>query len=90
MPDYKALYLDLMRSSEKAIRLLIETQQRCEEAIVSEAEPLSARDAAEIDRHKKGEADPLIRSPLFLSLRRRDPVKTLRLGVAGKMILRHR
>lgn len=53
MPDYKALYLDLMRSSEKAIRLLIETQQRCEEAIVSEAEPLSARDAAEIDRHKK-------------------------------------
>ena len=36
--DYKELYLYMMRQSEKAIRLLIEAQQTCEEKILA-AEP---------------------------------------------------
>ena len=31
MPDYKEMYLTLMRATEKAIRTLIEAQQQCEE-----------------------------------------------------------
>lgn len=31
MPDYKEMYLTLMRATEKAIRTLIEAQQECEE-----------------------------------------------------------
>ena len=31
MPDYKEMYLILMRATEKAIRTLIEAQQQCEE-----------------------------------------------------------
>ena len=29
--DYKEMYLTMMRASEKAIRILIEAQQKCEE-----------------------------------------------------------
>jgi len=36
MPDYKELYLEMFRASEKAIRELIRVQQACEEAILSE------------------------------------------------------
>ena len=31
MPNYKELYLHMMRETEKAIRILIEAQQVCEE-----------------------------------------------------------
>ena len=31
MPDYKEMYLTLMRETEKAIRILVQAQQRCEE-----------------------------------------------------------
>ena len=31
MPDWKAMYLSLMRDTEKAIRILEEGQQKCEE-----------------------------------------------------------
>ena len=31
MPDWKAMYLPLMRDTEKAIRILEEGQQKCEE-----------------------------------------------------------
>ncbi len=31
MADYKEMYLSMVRASEKAVRVLIEAQQRCEE-----------------------------------------------------------
>ena len=31
MPDYKELYLAMMRETEKAIRILVEAQKTCEE-----------------------------------------------------------
>ena len=37
MPDYKELYLTMMRASEKAIRVLIEAQQECEERYLNAA-----------------------------------------------------
>ena len=36
--NYKEMYLTMMRASEKAIRILIEAQQACEEMYLS-AEP---------------------------------------------------
>ena len=30
MPDYKEMYLHLMRETEKSIRILIEAQRECE------------------------------------------------------------
>ena len=36
MPDYKELYLTMMRASEQAIRILIQAQQDCEERYLSE------------------------------------------------------
>ena len=38
MADYKKLYLEMMRASEKAIRILIEAQQKCEEELLAEPE----------------------------------------------------
>ena len=38
MPDYKELYLQLMRATEKSIRILVEAQQNCEEKILQEEE----------------------------------------------------
>lgn len=38
-PDYKELYLSLFRASEKAIQILIQAQQMCEEEILSAGEP---------------------------------------------------
>ena len=39
MADYKEMYLHLMRSTEKAIQILIEAQQACEEMYLSTTEP---------------------------------------------------
>ena len=39
MPDYKELYIKMMRASEQAIRILIKAQQECEELYVSGPEP---------------------------------------------------
>ena len=36
--DYKELYLNLFRATERAINTLIEAQQRCEEQILQEAD----------------------------------------------------
>ena len=36
MPDYKELYLTMVRASEKAIRILIEVQQACEERVMDD------------------------------------------------------
>ncbi|MDE6260074.1 MAG: hypothetical protein K2M42_04325 [Oscillospiraceae bacterium] len=38
MPDYKEMYLHLMRNTEKAIQILIEAQRDCEEMYLSASE----------------------------------------------------
>ena len=38
MPDYKELYLKMMRASEDAIRILINAQQECEELYLQSAD----------------------------------------------------
>ena len=38
MPDYKEMYLTMMRAAEEAIRLLIEAQQKSEELYLSAAD----------------------------------------------------
>ena len=38
MPDYKELYLHLMRKTEAAIRTLEEGQQECEEQYLAQSE----------------------------------------------------
>lgn len=35
MPDYKEMYLKMVRASERAIDLLIEAQRECEEMYLS-------------------------------------------------------
>ena len=42
MPDWKELYLTLMRDTEKAIRILEEAQLKCEELYLQEEDPQSA------------------------------------------------
>lgn len=39
MPDYKEMYLIMARATEKAIRILTESQQRAEEIYISGQEP---------------------------------------------------
>lgn len=39
MPDYKEMYLTMTRAMEKAIRIIIEAQQVCEELYLSDGEP---------------------------------------------------
>lgn len=41
-PDYKALYFELFRASEQAVRLLCEAQQRAEQQVM-DAEPPALR-----------------------------------------------
>lgn len=40
MPDYKEMYLHLMRETEKSIRILIEAQQECERLYLESKEPV--------------------------------------------------
>ena len=39
MPDYKEMYLHLMRETEKSIRILIEAQRECERIYLEAEEP---------------------------------------------------
>ena len=39
MPDYKEMYLTLMRETEKAIRTLTEAQRACEELYMKDEGP---------------------------------------------------
>lgn len=39
MPDYKEMYLTMVRASEDAINSLIAAQQKCEEMYLASAEP---------------------------------------------------
>lgn len=38
MPDYKEMYLEMMRAAEKAINLLVAAQRQCEESYISAPE----------------------------------------------------
>lgn len=40
MPDYKEMYLKMMRATEKAIHILIESQREAEEIYISEPDPV--------------------------------------------------
>lgn len=39
MPDYKEMYLTLMRETEKAVRILTEAQKTCEELYLKDEGP---------------------------------------------------
>jgi len=39
MPDYKEMYLHLMRETEKSIRILVEAQRECERMYLEAEEP---------------------------------------------------
>ncbi len=39
MPDYKTLYITMVRKMEKAINILIEAQRKCEELYISTQDP---------------------------------------------------
>lgn len=39
MPDYKEMYYTLFRASEKAVNILLEAQQRCEEMYLDSPRP---------------------------------------------------
>ena len=39
MPDWKEMYLHLMRETERAVRILTEAQQTCEELYMRSGEP---------------------------------------------------
>ncbi len=39
MPDYREMYLEMVRATEKAINILIAAQQKCEDLYVEAAEP---------------------------------------------------
>ncbi len=41
MPDYKELYLKMVRASEEAIRILIKAQQDCEELYLQDTDDQS-------------------------------------------------
>ena len=38
MPDYKEMYLTMVRASENAINMLIEAQRKCEDLYLSDSE----------------------------------------------------
>ena len=39
MPDYKELYLTMIRETEKAIQILTYAQQKCEDLYLNDLEP---------------------------------------------------
>lgn len=47
MPDYKEMYLTMVRASEEAINILIAAQQRCEELYLSSEEDIPDSQRAE-------------------------------------------
>ncbi len=38
MPDYKEMYLTMLRASEEALQIIIEAQKKCEEMYISNDE----------------------------------------------------
>ncbi len=41
MPDYKEMYLKMMRATEEALDVLIAAQRECEELYISDPEPFA-------------------------------------------------
>ena len=39
MPNYKEMYLKMLRASEQAVNILITAQQECEELYISSPQP---------------------------------------------------
>lgn len=52
MPDYKEMYLTMLRASEQAVGILIAAQQECEELYMSSPEPESTVVLLPIERKK--------------------------------------
>lgn len=52
MPNYQEMYLHLMRETERAVRILIQAQQDCEEMFLDSPEPSLIR----LDPPSGGEA----------------------------------
>ncbi|MBR1689892.1 MAG: hypothetical protein IJ713_03850 [Oscillibacter sp.] len=65
MPDWKEMYLHLMRETERAVRILTEAQQHCEELYLDAPVPrlivLSPEAAAPCDA--PGDATPDVDAP---------------------------
>lgn len=60
-PDYKELYFSLFRASEKAIRILIQAQQECEEQVLSAGETETAQEQGSAPTLPEAAApDPLV------------------------------
>lgn len=58
MPDYKELYLQLFRATEKAVELLIEAQRCAEEAYLSAEEPEPGGSCAAGNMRTQNETGP--------------------------------
>lgn len=63
MPDYKKMYLTMVDAAERAMAVLIEAEQSCEELYVNAAEP------ALIELPKKADAEKNERLPLASCVR---------------------
>ena len=44
MPDYKELYYEMVRASEKSINILIEAQQKNEESVIADSKTVKKED----------------------------------------------
>ena len=55
MPDYREMYLKMMRASEQALRILIKAQQECEEMYLSAADETEEKEKPS----PEGEGGPL-------------------------------
>ena len=53
MPDYKEMYLTMVRAAEKAINILIEAQRKCEDIYINASSPEDAKHEADVS----GKAD---------------------------------
>lgn len=53
MPDYKEMYLTLFRATERAVSLLIEAQQSCEECYLSQEPPICRPDFQKLSPETK-------------------------------------
>ena len=47
MPDYKEMYLTLMRATEGALNLLIDAQRKCEQMYIEDKESKADAEALE-------------------------------------------
>ena len=77
MPDWKAMYLSLMRDTEKAIRILEEGQRKCEELYLQDESPhlqlLPQAARSEAERAEGGTSGTLVTE--ILGAPQRETVK---------------